>query len=100
MNKKIISCISVLALLFGLVWSCMKTDDKKRQSVTEQAMLAYQGFLEGKISVDGIDIDSITVPTGEPGRHYETKYAFFDCHRNGVPELHVISARFYYIFHY
>ena len=100
MNKKIISCISVLALLFGLVWSCMKTDDKKRQSVTEQAMLAYQGFLEGKISVDGIDIDSITVPTGEPGSHYETKYAFFDCDRNGVPELHVNSARYYYIFQY
>ena len=93
MNKKIISCISVLALLFGLVWSCMKTE-------TLEAMLAYQEFLEGKISVDGIDIDSITVPTGEPGSHYETKYAFFDCDRNGVPELHVNSARYYYIFQY
>lgn len=70
------------------------------EDATGQAMLVYQEFLEGKIECDGIDINFITTPTGEPDRHYDTKYAFFDCDRNGVPELHVNSARYYYIFQY
>jgi hypothetical protein len=36
------------------------------EDFAEQAMLVYEKFLEGKIECDGIDIDFITTPKGEP----------------------------------
>lgn len=53
-----------------------------------------------KIECDGIDIDFITTPKGEPDKRYDTQYAVFDCDGNGEAELHVQSARYYYIFQY
>lgn len=66
----------------------------------EQAMLVYEEFLEGKIDCDGIDIDFITIPTGEPDDKYDTKYAVFDCNGDEEAEFHVKSARYYYVFQY
>ena len=70
------------------------------EDFAEQAMLVYEKFLEGKIECDGIDIDFITTPKGEPDKRYDTQYAVFDCDGNGEAELHVQSARYYYIFQY
>ena len=53
-----------------------------------------------RIECDGIDIDFITTPKGEPDKRYDTQYAVFDCDGNGEAELHVQSARYYYIFQY
>lgn len=109
MKKRVMALLVLLFFLFlGVEANGVDTiryernnqEENLSEDVIGQAMLAYQEFLEGRITVDGIDIDNITVPTGEPDRHYETKYAFFDCDRNGVPELHVNSARYYYIFQY
>lgn len=57
----------------------------------------YNEFLDGKITVDGIDIYFLTTPSGEPNKHYATKYAFFDSNGDKIPELHINSARYYYI---
>ena len=70
------------------------------EDFAEQAMLVYEKFLEGRIECDGIDIDFITTPKGEPDKRYDTQYAVFDCDGNGEAELHVQSARYYYIFQY
>ena len=53
------------------------------EDFAEQAMLVYEKFLEGRIECDGIDIDFITTPKGEPDKRYDTQYAVFDCDGNG-----------------
>jgi hypothetical protein len=63
-------------------------------------MKEYNKFLAGKISVEGVDINYLTIPTGEPNRRMGTKYAFFDSNGDKIPELHVNSGRYYYIFSY
>jgi len=63
----------------------------------ENIIKLYKEFLAGNKSVQGIDINYLTIPTGEPDRHYETKYAIFDSNGDKTPELHVKSARYYYI---
>ncbi len=66
----------------------------------EEATEIYIKFLKGDMSVNDIDINYITIPKGEPDRHYGTKYAFFDSNGDGIPELHINSARYYYILMY
>lgn len=51
--------------------------------------------MSGQISVHGIDINYITVPTGEPDKRYPTKYAFGDSNGDDIPELHLKSSRYY-----
>lgn len=63
----------------------------------EKATEVYNQFLKGEISVGDIDIDYLTIPTGEPDKHYAASYAFFDSNGDGIPDLHVRS-RYYYIF--
>lgn len=65
---------------------------------TKNTIEMYRDFLEGKISVEGIDINLISIPTGEPNKRYETKYAFFDSNGDEIPELHVRGGHYYCIF--
>lgn len=58
----------------------------------------YYRFLAGEISAAGIDLDDLTIPTGEPHTRYSTKYSFFDSNGDGIPELHLFSTRYYYVF--
>lgn len=62
----------------------------------------YMEFLNGqrKTSVNGYYINSIIIPTGEPNNLYDTKYTFFDSNRDGIPELHLRTARKYHILIY
>ena len=58
----------------------------------------YMDFLNGgKTTASGMSIDEIIIPTGEPERRYFTDYTFFDSDEDGFVELHVRSARYYYI---
>lgn len=67
----------------------------------ETAMQQYQEFLDGKQSVatayGEVNLDFITIPTGEPNNRYSAAYAYFDSTGDKIPELHVKSARYYYI---
>ena len=45
-----------------------------------------------------IDIDLFIIPTGEPEKRNACWYTLFDCTNDGVPELHVRTARYYYVF--
>ncbi len=48
----------------------------------------------------GIDIDFITIPTGEPDCRYSTKYAILDSNGDKIPDLHIKSVRYYYLLTY
>lgn len=72
---------------------CSKND-------VEEAMSLYGEFLDGKREIDGLSINELTIPTGEEGRRYPTRYAFWDSNGDSVPELHVDSAHYYYVFSY
>ena len=67
----------------------------------ETAMQQYQEFLDGKQSVAAaygeVNLDFITIPTGEPDSRYSAEYVYFDLTGDKIPELHVKSARYYYI---
>lgn len=71
----------------------------KQESDNEGIIDIYIEFLYGKRKAEnGDDIDLLTVPTGEPGQRYSTKYAFFDSNGDGKPELHINSSRYYVIY--
>lgn len=67
----------------------------------DTAMELYQEFLNGELSVDylgePLDMDAVTIPTGEPDSSYFTKHAYYDSDGDQVPELHICSARYYYV---
>ncbi|WP_167956842.1 hypothetical protein [Anaerosporobacter faecicola] len=77
-----------------------KQENEIQSTEVEKATKAYNEFLENKISVDGIDMNFITIPTKEPDRHYATDYALFDSNGDKIPELHICSARYYYVLTY
>ncbi len=68
----------------------------------DTAMRLYEEFLNNEIVFEdeygAIDIAWITTATGEPEKHYATKYTYLDSTGDGIPELHVKSARCYFIF--
>ncbi|MGN1160061.1 MAG: hypothetical protein ACI4SE_07665 [Lachnospiraceae bacterium] len=68
----------------------------------ETAIRLYEEFLNGEITIETkyavVNMDSITIPTGEPENRYRTKYTYWDSDEDNVPELHIKSARYYYIF--
>lgn len=66
----------------------------------KDVMEAYQQFLDGEITVDDINIDTLSIPTGEPERRYGTYYAYQDSDGDGVPELHINSSRYYTVLSY
>lgn len=75
-------------------------EDLEQATMVDKAITSYNEFLDGQKSVDGINIDFITSPKGEKDKHYATKYAFWDSSGDKVPELHINSARYYYVFSY
>lgn len=74
--------------------------ENNAKSEKEKALELYREFLEGKIDINGLSIDDLTIPTGEPERRYPTRYALGDSNGDSIPELHVDSARYYYILTY
>ena len=71
---------------------------KESESVDDVVKI-YKEFLYGKRQIKGgSDINSLTIPTGETDKHYNTKYAFFDSNGDGIPELHINSSRYYEIY--
>lgn len=68
----------------------------------ETAMRLYEEFLNNEIVFEDeygtIDMAWITTATGEPEKHYTTKYTYLDSTGDGIPELHVKSAKCYFIF--
>lgn len=69
------------------------------------AMEFYEDFLQARITafsedIGEIEIADITVPKGEPEKQYYSKYTYLDTDKDGVKELHVKSARYYYIIKY
>lgn len=53
-------------------------------TAVDKALISYNNFLNDKKSVDGIDIDTITIPKGEKDRRYATKYAFWDSNGDNI----------------
>lgn len=76
------------------------TENEIKSAEVEKATKAYNEFLENEISVEGIDMNFITKLTREPDRHYATDYALFDSNGDKIPELHIRSARYYYVLTY
>jgi len=71
----------------------------EKASDIERIKIIFREFLCGKRKAkEGEDIDSLTIPTGEHGQRYSTKYAFFDSNGDGNPELHINSSRYYVIY--
>lgn len=56
--------------------------DKFKDIYTEQnnnkAIKLYEDFLKGNITIEGVDISYLTIPTGEPNRRYPRVF-FFGC---------------------
>ncbi len=68
------------------------------QNREEEDHKLYMEFLNGEKTANGeFSIDDIIIPTGEPESRYFCQYTFFDSDCDGLPELHVRSARYYYI---
>lgn len=63
-----------------------------------KAIKIYNDFLNGKLDAEGININYITIPKGEPDKRYSTIYTFFDSNGDKMPELHIKSLRYYYVF--
>jgi len=78
----------------------LNKEDLERATMIDKAITSCNEFLNGEKSVDGIDMDFIISPKGEKDKHYATKYAFWDSNSDNVPELHINSARYYYVFSY
>lgn len=78
----------------------LNQENLEQTAIIDEAITSYNEFLSGQKSVDGIDIDFITSPKGEKDKRYATKYAFWDSNGDKVPELHINSARYYYVFSY
>ena len=60
----------------------------------------YDKFLNGEQCVGDADIYYFITPTGEPDRRYGTDYIIMDSTGDGIPELHLRTAREYTIFSY
>ena len=74
------------------------SDSENVATKEEEDHKLYMYFLSGEITTtDGISIDDIIIPTGEPESRYFTEYTFFDSDQDSFQELHVRSARYYYI---
>lgn len=113
--KRIVYMIMVAAVALNLI-ACQSSSQQDRENPvlaeseeestvmtetkTEQdsAMELYNAFLTGNMKAAGWDINTMTIPTGEPDKRYATKYAFFDSNGDETPELHIDAARYYYVF--
>lgn len=88
-------------------------EQPERQNIKEQtnleddvqeiqaALMAYNEFIDGKRAAgDEIDIDYISIPTGEPDKRYDTAYVILDTNGDGIPELNIKSARQFQVISY
>lgn len=72
--------------------------EKENVATRKEEYKLYMDFLNGEKTTDsGMSIYDIIIPTGEPERRYYTDYTFYDSDQDGFQELHVRSARYYYI---
>ncbi len=65
---------------------CMETE-------AEQAVIAYQQFMDGRCSAGGVNIYELAMPTREPDSRYPTNYAIIDVNGDDMPELNIKTAR-------
>lgn len=101
MSKKYLCWGKVLLgvmLIMALAIVCMQ--QLKKENPSEKAIQTYQEFISGERNVNGIDMDYISIPTGEPDKRYATKYFMLDVSGDEIPELHVRTGRDYFIFSY
>lgn len=101
MSKKHLCKITMLLgviCVISIVIECVQWLGKEKQ--IERAIQAYHEFISGERDVNGIDMDYISIPTGEPDKRYATKYYLLDVNRDDIPELHVRTGRDYFIFTY
>jgi len=100
----LIACFVLLSACGNSQYSKLTADNEistnEQNSEKDVAIDAYMEFLNGSINVESIDIDFITIPTREPDKRYITDYALFDSNGDLIPELHIKSARYYYILSY
>lgn len=100
MKRKSVRIVIILCLIL-FIGIILVFKNYKMQSNYEKAMVLYEEFLAGEKSVkessEQISIDYISIPTGEPDRRYHTEYAYFDSNGDKIPELHIKSARYYFI---
>ena len=54
--------------------------------------------MDGKIGFEDIDINTLSIPIGEPDKRYKTIYTFFDVNGDGIPELYINSGGSFIIF--
>lgn len=60
-----------------------------KETLKEQAVLAYHEFLEGRRGIGNRMIDSLTRLDGEPTRYFLTEYAIVDSNGDDIPELNL-----------
>lgn len=60
-----------------------------KETLKEQAVLAYHEFLEGRRGIGNRMIGSLTRPDGEPTRYFLTEYAIIDSNGDDIPELNI-----------
>ena len=97
-----IAVFSIILLLTVLLTACFMHAVSKRTENPEAVALAlYRGFLSGeqgaKHGEETIYIDDVYQFENEKTTH---RYAFFDMNGDGMPELHVRSARDYSVLTY
>lgn len=73
-------------------------NEKQRES--ERIIKLYNDFISGEINFKAYNIEEIATPTGEPKKRYHTDYAIVDSNGDGLPELHIRSAREFRVFSY
>lgn len=69
-----------------------------KETLKEQAVLAYRQVMDGRRSINGSSIYELAMPTGEPDRRYHTDYAIIDSNGDGIPELNIRTAREFIIY--
>ncbi len=95
-HLEINSCRSKFQVFSGLTTRTDRAIPEKnvnKEALKEQAVLAYHEFIEGRRSIGNSNIYRLAMPTGEPDRRYNTRYAIIDSNGDYIPELHIQTAR-------
>lgn len=90
----LVFCILLLGCLFYYIYNL------NRPVRFDKVVQMYNEFLNGNRHVGGIDIYYYITPTDEPDKRYTTDYIILDSTGDGIPELHLRTAREYTIFSY
>lgn len=84
---------AILFLLCLVLSACGTAENE-----SSEAEDLYDKFLNGEWYVGDTDIYYYITPTNEPDRRYVTDYIIMDSTGDGIPELHLRTAREYTIF--